>query len=209
MRISLLGFLLWTSFFQAHAQLEIGVKGGINYRNMLYHAGETPVDNSTQLFTPGFMAGLYATYPLSERFFAHTEAIYQEKGFKYNDFFNPIGKISVRYFSVPVMLRYKLVGINYVEAGLEAGIRQKALSRSNGQTSDVTGFYQQRIDAAALGGIAWRFTEIVWAGARLNYGLNSAIGQGLLLDDNTGQPIPGVLRARHVVMQFWVGFTLP
>lgn len=187
--------------FAQNSEIEIGVKVGVNARNVLY-SSNVPLDNSAQNFVPGFSLGLFMYKKINDQLLIQGEALYQEKGFRYNDRFNLPGRIDIRYFSVPVVARYRVVGRNWVEVGPEIGIRQKALSTTAGKQSDVTGFYRQRLDLSLVAGIAVNPSDSWWGGLRVMQGMNSVIGGAGSLNDP-------YLRARHTVVQLWVGYILP
>ncbi|NMM48197.1 porin family protein [Marinigracilibium pacificum] len=82
----------------------IGIKGGMNFATI---NSSTNFDNRT-----GYQAGVYLRFGKSSRLAIQPEILYNTKGASFQD-----EEIKIDYLSVPVLVKFGVIGPLYIEAG--------------------------------------------------------------------------------------------
>ena len=168
----------------SHAQVLVGIKGGLNVATVRY------INSDNSKARIGWNAGLTAEIPVGEEIFIRPELLYSSKGFGYNaTATSNKGSLSLNYISIPLLFGYRPGKHTELMAGPEFGYLSKAVSKSQGITDDVTSFYRH-VDIGADIGAAYNFSKTFGAEVRYNYGFkdlenvplydnsNNLIGQG-------------------------------
>lgn len=152
---------------------KMGVKGGLSLSNLY-------VDNidDDEMLT-GFNIGLFAKFPLAEKFALQTEAYYTNKGAKltYDDSFGSGStKFKLDYIEVPLLAVYNITQNFNVHAGGYVGylISGKVTNESESGAFDFVEDLNtddfNRIDAGLAFGLGYDFNPIN-IGVRYYYGL--------------------------------------
>lgn len=196
-------FLLAISTFLmvlAKAQVEFGIKGGLNAATVAY----INTDNSKARL--GWNAGIVAEIPLQEDLFIRPEVLYSSKGFGYNATgFANAGSLRLNYVAVPVLLGYHPFSKTSLLFGPEFGFLRKAASKSQGITDDMT-FGYRRFDIGVDLGIAYDISENFGAEARYNYGFKDLVNV-VFLDPGgniVSQGKNGANRVFQVGIYYWL-----
>ncbi|MCH5597265.1 porin family protein [Niabella ginsengisoli] len=110
----LFGGLLFAAFstvaIQSQAQVEIGVRAGLNLNNVSYKDGGG--DKWDTKINPGFHAGVTFDIPVADEFYVQPGALFSVKGFKTTrstDFLDYEGETrwNASYIEVPINFLYK------------------------------------------------------------------------------------------------------
>ena len=152
---------------------KIGVKGGLSFSNLY-------VDNidDDEMLT-GFNIGMFAKFPLSEKFAIQTEAYYTNKGAKltYNNLLaTGTTKFKLDYIEVPLLAVYNISNNFNIHAGGYVGylISGKVTNESESGAFDFVEDLNtddfNRIDAGLAFGLGYDFNPIN-IGVRYYYGL--------------------------------------
>jgi len=96
----------------ANAQIQFGVKGGVNLANQTYEVGGISASPDMLI---GFQLGGFASFNLSEQIALQPELLFSQYGCKVADL-----KFNMNYISVPVMVKYSF-GAFKVMAGPQLG----------------------------------------------------------------------------------------
>ncbi len=149
----------------ASAQLEFGVKGGVNLANL---GGDV---NDTKMKI-GFMVGGFANYAVNDQLSVQPELMFSQAGCKY-DAGGDTYKIDLNYIVLPVMVKYSFGAIN-LQAGPQFGY---LLSAKDDGTDIKDGM--KSIDLGLNIGAGYQMDKI-GIEARYNLGLSN-------INDGTGE----------------------
>jgi len=86
---------------QAHAQLQFGIRAGLNLSDL---ASDDAIDSDPRL---GFHGGVTATYPLGTALFIQPEVLYSQKGAGFSED-NEQGSYNIDYLDIPLLFGYSL-----------------------------------------------------------------------------------------------------
>ncbi|MCW3106116.1 MAG: PorT family protein [Segetibacter sp.] len=163
------------------AQVDFGVKGGVNLATVRYLND----DNSKARL--GFNVGALAEIPVQENIFIRPEILYSSKGFAYSATqTSREGSLRLNYINVPVLFGYRPVKNTAIMAGPEIGFLQKAVSKSQGFTTNMTNFYRH-FDVGFDLGASYNFSNVFGLEARYNYGFKDLVN--VVVTDNNGNVI--------------------
>lgn len=180
------------------AQVKFGVKGGANLATVRYLND----DNSKARL--GWNAGVFAEIAVQPTIFIRPEVLYSSKGFAYSaTLTSNNGNLKLNYINVPVLFGYRPASRVELMAGPEIGFLQKAVSRSQGFTNDMTNFYRH-FDVGFDLGAAYNINESFGVEARYNYGFKDLVNV-VTTDDNGNVTGQGKTGANSVLQ---VGFYL-
>lgn len=182
------------------AQVNFGIKGGMNLATVRY----INADNSKARL--GFNIGALAEIPVQENLFVRPELLYSSKGFGYSATQNSMeGSLRLNYINVPVLFGYRPSGNTAIMAGPEIGFLQKAVSRSQGITTDMTSFYRH-FDAGFDLGFAYEFNKLIGMEARYNYGFKDLVN--VLITDSNGNVTGQGKTGANSVLQLGIYYSL-
>jgi len=167
----------------AFAQVDFGVKGGLNLATVRYFNE----DNSKA--RAAWNVGALAEIPVQENIFIRPELLYSSKGFAYSATGTAReGSLRLNYINVPVLVGFRPARGAAIMAGPEIGFLQKAVSKSQGISNDMTSFYRH-FDVGFDLGAAYNITPAFGIEARYNYGFKDLVNV-VVTDENgnvTGQ----------------------
>ncbi|MCX2743971.1 porin family protein [Mangrovivirga sp. M17] len=155
--------------FQGKAQdIGIGVKGGMNFATI---ESSTSFDNRT-----GYQVGAFFRFGNSSRLAVQTEVLYNTKGAEFQN-----EEIKLDYLSVPVLVKFGVVGPLYIEAGPQISFLTNSVREiESGNNESLDNFLKSSEWAlvAGLGADIGRFQ----LSARYDWGI-SEIQDGLHFED--------------------------
>ena len=154
----LIATLLSTS--QIQAQSTFGLKGGVNYPSWKISLNGLDVNTSK---STKYVVGSFLNYELNESVSIQPEILYQVMG-------TMADSIDLSYISIPLLFKFALTDILYVEAGPQFGLLLGASSKSDTAVKK-TNFKTTDIQFVFGGGI--KLTEKIHAGFRYGYGLSN------------------------------------
>ena len=176
-------------------KLEFGIDGGLNWSNI------SNLENSG--LNMGLNLGFYFDIKMKENLFLHTGLILKspmgaEKLESYTIGDPHLDSVlatatvikDLRYFNVPILLKYRFLNQFYVEAGPQLGLLTKAYDNFSVDITDksdvafknnVTDQYN-RIDAGITVGLGYRMLK----GHGMNLGVRYYYGMVDILKDNSG-----------------------
>ncbi len=152
------------SFSFSFAQIQIGLKGGVNLASTQY------INDDNSKARIGWNAGFLAEIPVQDNLLIRPELLYSSKGFAFSARGTASkGSLKLNYISIPVLAGYRPNKKSEILIGPEFGFLRKAVSKSSGISEDMTGFYRH-FDVGFDLGFAYNFTTFIGAEARYNYG---------------------------------------
>ena len=95
-----------TTTFESFAQIKFGVKGGLNYANMLDKNNNRTYSDDYQAKI-GFNLGVTAEYSISEKFAIEPGLLFSTKGYKLENS-GITGSVNLNYLEVPINAIYKI-----------------------------------------------------------------------------------------------------
>lgn len=157
------------SFIISHAQIQFGLKGGLNLASVRY----IYTDNSKA--RAGWNAGGLAEIPIQDNLLVRPELLYSSKGFGFSARgTSSAGSVRLNYIAVPVLFGYRFSRKSQILAGPEFGFLRKAVSKSIGISEDMTNSFR-RFDVGFDLGLAYNITKVLGAEVRYNYGFKDLV----------------------------------
>jgi len=177
----------------AAAQIEFGMKGGLNISDIVMTNYINPDVESDLRLKAGLHAGFFASGMMNERIGLTGEVLYSNKGVKAN------GNIDLHYVTVPLLVQYRLSSKIFLEVGPEIGYMFSATSDFGNATSN----YNNKLDLGLDGGLRL-------AADRFNFGLRYCVGMLSVRDPIEFNNTSGSERIKfqNRVLQFSVGYRL-
>ena len=158
-----------------------GFQAGTNISNMDFNKGEpAPAVHIASAWKAGISLGLLMRVPLGEKWLLQPEYNYTQR--------NGTDKSNgttykLDYFSMPVLLHYKINPLLSLYAGLQGELLLHATSNSNGTKINITHDTEER-SIAGVAGIELRIVRSFFLSARYLHGLNHiGIGQRSLVKE--------------------------
>lgn len=163
-------FLLLTATFlisSSFAQVRFGLKAGGNLANI------DGFDRSKMKL--GLNAGPALQIKLANVFFLQTELLYSIKGSSSDSLQSSDAKLNLNYINLPILVGYRLAPNFSIKLGPEIGRLLSAKSEINGNTKDLTDFYES-FDLGMDLGLAYNFKKLA-IDLRYNYGLKDLLNK--------------------------------
>jgi hypothetical protein len=177
----------------ASAQIQFGVKAGVNLSNLKLSGGPSGITFSTRT---DFCGGVLVSVPLFKSFSLQPEIVYSSQGASFNDS-NVNVKINYGYVNVPALFKYQHSSGLFAETGPQIGFLLSANDKINGETSDAKNS-TQTIDFSWIFGIGYRLPLGLGIDARYNLGLTN-ISKNSAVDGTV----------KNSVFQFGIFFLFP
>ena len=182
MKKTLIIIIATLSAVNIHAQIQFGVKGGLNLSNLILSPS---VQEASYNLKPGFNAGVLVHIPLSNHFGLQPEILYSGQGSNGNTNFENI-TIRLQYLTIPLLLKYAVSSRFFAEIGPQAGFLLSARKKVHttdyvlenpddpyidhaGDNIDIRSYYRS-VDLSGVIGIGYLFTPNI--GAVANYNLS-------------------------------------
>ncbi|MFV0139887.1 PorT family protein [Empedobacter falsenii] len=181
MKKLILGIALFGGLSAANAQIDLGVKGGLNFSTLsgdskhLFTNPESGNGQQSKLRTDFYVGG-YANYKITDQISFQPEILYSKQGagLKTND--NAKGKIVTHNINIPLMGRYEIMdGLN-VEFGPQLGFLVSAkekyeLGKEDRKFKATDSF--KTFDFGLNFGAAYKVTDELEINARFTKGLSN------------------------------------
>lgn len=198
--VLLLTTFLFSLFFSNAQPVQIGIKGGLNLAEV---AGINTDYGKARL---GWNAGLFTQIPVQDNLLIRPELLYSSKGAAYSASANSSeGSLRLNYISVPVLFGYRPTPKASILVGPEFGFLAKAVSKSQGITTDMTGF--RHLDIGVDLGVTYNLSRYFGMEARYNYGFKDLVN-AVYLDTNgniAGQGKTGANRVIQLGVYYLLG----
>ncbi|MGV0955382.1 porin family protein [Empedobacter falsenii] len=174
MKKLILGIALFGGLSAANAQIDLGVKGGLNFPTLSGDSRQL-YENQTK-FRTDFYVGGYANYKITNQISFQPELLYSKQGagLKTND--NSKAKLITHNINIPLMGRYEIMdGLN-VEFGPQLGFLVSAkekyeLGKENTKIKATDNF--KTFDFGLNFGAAYKITDELEINARFTKGLSN------------------------------------
>jgi len=164
----------------ASAQVEFGVKAGVNIANLTVTGDNSGVSPSS---ITDFHAGFLAAIPLFSGFKLQPEVMYSGQGAS-ADVSGTTVKLNYSYINVPVLFKYQHGSGLFAETGPQVGFLISAKEKADGQTID-TKSDTQSTDFSWAFGIGYKIPVVgLGIDARYNLGLTN-LAKGSNSSDGT------------------------
>jgi hypothetical protein len=169
MKKMMLVFLAVGTAAVASAQIQFGVKAGLNLANLtISGVAPAPTFNSKT----DFSGGAFASIPLFKSFDLQPEIMYSGQGASTTES-NTTVKLNYGYLNVPVLFKYQHESGLFAETGPQIGFLLSAKATGGGQTID-TKSETQSTDFSWAFGIGYKIPGISGGiDARYNLGLTN------------------------------------
>lgn len=146
------------------AQVQLGVKGGLNISDVVINNSYDPDVEPAFQMKPGFHAGIFLSADGDEQFGFAAELIYSSKGVR------ALNVINLHYVAIPLLLRYHFHEKFFAEVGPEIGY----LVNANSRYGNLNATWDNKLDIGLDGGLQYRLGKIN-CGVRFNAGFSSVI----------------------------------
>ncbi|MFP4060811.1 MAG: porin family protein [Bacteroidota bacterium] len=208
-RLFLFAILICTGCLLLNAQIgSLGIKGGLNFSYM------TIEDLDDQSMKPGFHAGVFKKFPVSEKFAIQPEVLYSTKGVKavYDEEFLGVSifegetDFALNYIDIPLYLVYNLAEDLNFHLGPYVGILLGANVDTQAEVLDFINIddneeldrdHFNNTDFGISGGLGFQLS-FVELGFNYNLGLSQVAP-----DDDVSEILLG--DARNNVIQIYAG----
>lgn len=183
-------FILWMTLpVISYAQIEFGIKGGLNVSDVVITNYVDPDVESDFHLKLGLHAGVFVKGRVNERVGVAAELLYSDKG---------VNDIHLRYVTMPLLVQYRLANKVIAEIGPEPGYLFSATSRYG----NAANTYNNKFDLALNAGIALDFRKVI-------LGLRYCIGLFSVRDvENIGNPGTEQIKYQNRVVQLSMGYKL-
>ena len=204
MRFLIILILVLLNGFTLSAQSEIGFKVGTNYSNLGF-SSFTDLTN-TYSYKLDIHSGLTFNRQLNEKLQANVELLYSRKGYN-NEFQDGSeSRVSLTYFTLPVLLGLEAIDNVTLLIGPEIGYLIGAQSKTNGVKTDIRNLWPEKLDIGLSAGVRVDLSSIVYLEGRYTQGLTGI--QDITFVDDNGFDL-GTAQARNRNWQISLGFRYP
>jgi len=167
----------------AGAQIQFGLKGGLNLGNL----HESPSEPGTSLkIKADFNAGVLAYIPLFNHFGLQPEAIYSGQGSKATSDETSFN-FNLVYINVPILFKYKDPSGFFAEIGPQAGFLISGKAKAGGVSTDIKDSFKST-DISGVLGIGYL--------SSVNLGIDARYALGLA---NIAKDAPGTTVKNNVI----------
>ena len=185
--ILFLGLLAGVAGVANAQETRFGVKAGVSLASITLR-------NTTGVnYLVGANGGVMADFSFSDRLSFHPELLFSQKGVKFESPNSYPYQIRTSYLDVPLLLRLKVGGLFFVEAGPQVGFLAARKAEAYGTTSTSTDG-TRKVDVGYIAGVGYQLPQGLELGLRYNGGISD-------LSDPSGSS-----KSRNSVFQFQVGY---
>ncbi len=193
MKRTLLFMIAAGSTLFASAQIQFGVKAGVNVADLNLSGGPSGFTFNTKT---DFSGGIFVSVPLFSSCSLQPEVLYSGQGASFKDSLETV-KVNYDYINVPVLFKYQHSSGLFAETGPQISFLLSANEKANGQTID-TKSNTQSTDFSWVFGIGYKLPMGLGVDVRYNLGLVN-LAKGPYTD--------GTLK--NSVFQFGLFFMIP
>jgi hypothetical protein len=159
-------------FISANAQVQFGVKGGVNLANVTVSSDLSSGGTASPSSLTSFNAGILASIPLFNSFTLQPEAVYSGQGAKETES-GVSGTINYDYINVPVLFKYNHSSGLFAETGPQVGFLTAAKVSAQGASQDIKN-ETQSVDFSWAFGLGYKIPDInLGIDLRYNLGLTN------------------------------------
>ena len=190
-----------------YAQINLGVKGGLNVVNMAF--GSPGAIAGQSQYRLSYHVGIYEQSDISDRFSIRPELLFSNKGFRSSGVSGK-SNVDLHYVSLPVLAQYRIWDQLSVMLGPEISYLLFARARTDDGTVNLSSIWNRTLDVGIAAGLGYQVSEKVELGVRYTYGLlNAMSGDDNLLVDEPDPAIEAIdWKSQNRVLQFSVGYGL-
>ncbi len=171
-----LATLLLVFIATSYAQINIGVKAGLNRYAL------TGDDKS---YKNGLHIGAFAQIPITELLVVQPELLFSAEGNEFEENDIKFGQY-LNYVNIPVMLRVNTKGGFYAEAGPQFGFLLSAKYKETGSPSEDIKKFFKGSNLSIGAGFGYQFKMGLGVGARYNFGLANIYSENNFETKSTG-----------------------
>ena len=196
-----------TTVQQAHSQVRIGAKGGLNYVNNVIAQNKLGFVDDGE-YRLGYHLGFFTLLNLSDKLTFAPELLFSSKGYRFEDDGSGLsgdGAVHLNYVNMPILLGYQVQEKINLIAGFELGYLVSAQSKFDAETVDVSGIWNNKLDFGAAVGLRCFLTESFPLELRYTHGLTSVI-KDITLTDANGFVIENNAKFQNRALQFSIGY---
>ena len=207
MKFLLVFFVATMTVSTATAQINLGVKGGLNFVNMAFGSPTfIPTQNQYRL---SYHVGIYEQSDINDRFSIRPELLFSNKGFRSGD---ALGKSNVNlyYLSLPILAQYRIWDQLSVVLGPEVSYLLFARARTNAGSVNLSSVWDRTLDVGIAAGLDYQVNEEVELGVRYTQGLlNVMSGESLVPADELDPVLEAIdWKSQNRVFQLSVAYRL-
>lgn len=174
MKKLILGIALFGGLSAANAQIDLGVKGGLNFPTLSGDSRQLMGDQTK--FRTDFYVGGYANYKVTDQISFQPELLYSKQGAGIKTTDNSNTKIVTHNINIPLMGRYEIMeGLN-VEFGPQLGFLVSAKAKSEEGKTDTKVKITDNFKTFDFGlnfGAGYKVTDELEINARFTKGLSN------------------------------------
>ena len=174
MKKLILGIALFGGLSAANAQIDLGVKGGLNFPTLSGDSRELIGDQTK--FRTDFYVGGYANYKVTDQISFQPELLYSKQGAGIKNSGNSNSKIVTHNINIPLMGRYEIMeGLN-VEFGPQLGFLVSAKGKTEEGKTDTKVKITDNFKTFDFGlnfGAGYKVTDELEINARFTKGLSN------------------------------------
>ena len=174
MKKLILGIALFGGLSAAKAQIDLGVKGGLNFPTLSGDSRQLIGDQTK--FRTDFYVGGYANYKITDQISFQPELLYSKQGAGIKTTDNSNTKIVMHNINIPLMGRYEIMeGLN-VEFGPQLGFLVSAKAKSEEGKTDTKVKITDNFKTFDFGlnfGAGYKVTDELEINARFTKGLSN------------------------------------
>lgn len=174
MKKLILGIALFGGLSAANAQIDLGVKGGLNFPTLSGDSRQLIGDQTK--FRTDFYVGGYANYKITDQISFQPELLYSKQGAGIKTTDNSNTKIVTHNINIPLMGRYEIMeGLN-VEFGPQLGFLVSAKAKSEEGKTDTKVKITDNFKTFDFGlnfGAGYKVTDELEINARFTKGLSN------------------------------------
>ena len=174
MKKLILGIALFGGLSAANAQIDLGVKGGLNFPTLSGDSRQLMGDQTK--FRTDFYVGGYANYKVTDQISFQPELLYSKQGAGIKTTDNSNTKIVTHNINIPLMGRYEIMeGLN-LEFGPQLGFLVSAKAKSEEGKTDTKVKITDNFKTFDFGlnfGAGYKVTDELEINARFTKGLSN------------------------------------
>ena len=174
MKKLILGIALFGGLSAANAQIDLGVKGGLNFPTLSGDSRQLIGDQTK--FRTDFYVGGYANYKVTDQISFQPELLYSKQGAGIKNSGNSNSKIVTHNINIPLMGRYEIMEVLNVEFGPQLGFLVSAKGKTEEGKTDTKVKITDNFKTFDFGlnfGAGYKVTDELEINARFTKGLSN------------------------------------